>query len=518
MSSLSSSSASHEVNSSINLSSATPGVEFSVVDSRFIEVGAAIGELSVRVPAGIYEVRERYGDSLDSYLITVRPDEPFRRRFNPVIPTVAPAHFGSSTSHEYQYTAAVEASRELGQQAGPPSGVVLMCRSLRGRETFVGRPSVSLRTLDGQAVPITDFWDSQRDYSITSGRLEPGVYVLRTARPSERPFEQAVVLCRDWQTLVFFPEGPNGPEPERASVHMCRIDQAWDAYEGRDHLVLEAALAGLADGRLDIGPDDLNTLLYGKFRDPMLGIVGAYALLQSRGTPRRFDLVVRNLLDLVPDHPDVRALRQLTVLASAPGEFSFAEPPMLLPSYQRSILPADLSGDSAIVDGSPLQRCAAAQAERGVWFTWDGTALGDFGWADGPPWAVPPLYDEGPQPGGLPGPRDGASGGGREEPAPPLGGGPGPVEERDEGLPDDWVWDIEHEHELGLESEYIHDPVPPPPAAVSPSLRRIQNYMDQVAAAEGVSREEALRQVTPAGVAAACGLPVQVVRRLMPSV
>lgn len=455
--------------SRIELQSETPGVEFSVLDSRFIELGAGVGDLRLDVPAGIYEVRERFGDSVETYLITVRADEPFRRSSRHAIPTVAPATAGSTTSHENHFAAAAEASQSLAGADGPPSGVVLMSRALRGHSAGVtsGAPPVSLRTLDGRPVPITDRWESGPDFSVTSGRLDPGVYVLRTARPGEPSFEQAVVLCRGWQTLVFFPEGRQGPEPERAAVHMCPLPLTW-GHDPHSQLVLEAALAGLAEGRLDISDADINDLLMAKFMDPMLGIVGAHALLVSRN-PRMglFDHVLRNLNALVPDHPDVAALSQLSSLAAPPEYFSASEPPMLLPSYRKALLPANLSNQWAIVDGSPLERCAAALVERGVWFTWYAEEL------PSPPSA--PAY---------PG-----------SPPPPL----------------DW--------ESGAEREIGGDRLPPvvPPGSAFP-LRRMQNYIDQVAAVEGWTRDEAARRVTPAGVAAACSLPVRVVQRLMPDV
>ena len=440
-----------------------------MLDSRFVEVGAGVGDLRLDVPAGIYEVRERFGDRAETYLVTVRPGQPFRRSSTHRIPTVAPASDGSTTSHEYQFIAAAQASARLGAEDGPPSGVVLMGRALRGREAFVGRPPVSLRTLDGRPVPVTDRWQSGPDFAIASGRLAPGVYVLRTARLGEEPFEQAVVLCRGWQTLVFFPDGRDGPELERASVHMSELTVSW-AYGGRSHLVLEAALAGLAEGRLDISDDDLNELLYGKFLDPMLGIIGAHALLLSRNPPMPlYDHVLRNLVNLVPDHPDVVALRQLGSDAVPPARFSARVPPMLLPSYRRSLLPADLSHPETIVDGSPLERCAEALVERGVWFTWYARTLGPAGAAAFPPPSAPP-----------------------------------PV----------WDTDWPFEAERGI------DDVPgraAPPAGAFP-LRKMQSYIDQVAAAEGWSRDEAAQRVTPAGVAAACSLPVRVVQRLMPDV
>ena len=480
--------------SRIDLRSSTPGVEFSVLDSRFVEVGAGVGDLRLEVPAGIYEVRERFGDRVETYLITVRPGEPFFRSSRHEIPTVAPALDGSTTSHEYQFEAAARASQSLARGDGPPSGVVLMSRTLRGHEAGVpgGIPPVSLRTLRGERVFDVDLgWQTERDYAVTSARLVPGVYVLRTDQPYAEPFEQAVVLCRGWQTLVFFPQDRRGPEPDRASVHMCSLTSSWE-YGGRLHLVLEAALAGLAEGRLDISDADLGDLLYGKFLDPMLGIIGAHALLLSRN-PRMdlYDHVLRNLHYLVPDHPDVAALSQLGSLAVPSEFFSAGEPPMLLPSYRRALLPANLTNPRAIVDGSPLERCAEALVERGVWFTWYAGALD--------PSDASPVTGAGPLPPAS---------------APPAApSAPPPASEP--SLPPDfpeWHTDWQQaERSMGGLSE------PAPPTGAIP-LRKMQSYIDQVAAAEGWTRDEAARRVTPVGVAAACSLPVQVVRRLMPDV
>jgi hypothetical protein len=132
-------------------------------------------------------------------------------------------------------------------------------------------------------------------------------------------------------------------------------------------------------------------------------------------------------------------------------------PPMFLASYQRGLLPADLRDPSVIGDGSALELTAAALQERGVWFTWAAGSL--FG--------APPIRRGGP-----------------------VFGLEGLVRGR-EGLED----------------------LPSAP------LRRMQGYLDQVAAVEGLGgRAEAAAYVTPVGVARACSLPVGTVERLMPDV
>jgi uncharacterized membrane protein YgcG len=499
----------------ISLTSATPGVAFTVQDSRFVVLGAGVGELDLQVPAGIYEVREQYGGESEAYLVTATPERPVVRSTQRAIPTVAPALEGSTTSHEYQFRAAAEASQRLRDESGPQAGLVLMCRTPRdGIPGPAGPPPMSLHSLAGEPLPeLAGQWDVHYDYALTRARLEPGVYLLRTSRPNEEAFEQALVVCRHWQTLLFCPNGWNGPEPERASVHMCQLYESWE-YGGRLHLVLEAALAGLAEGRLDISQSDIDMLLYGKFTDPMLGIIGAHALLLGRH-PRSnlYDLVIRNLEALIPEHPDVVALGMRVHGVLDPGGRTLDVPPMLGPSYQRLLLPADLQRSSVIPARSPLERAAGSLLERGVWFTWHAGALAGSPDEQATADRQPAQYGEEEAYGGVDraGAGDGygaADGGGYPGGAGYDGGGAG---DGGGGAGDGGGAE-------GYPSPApSYDPVPPPRAA-SPALRRMQAYVDQVGAVGGWTREEAAGHLTPVEVASACALPIGVVERLMPQV
>jgi hypothetical protein len=141
--------------------------------------------------------------------------------------------------------------------------------------------------------------------------------------------EMPLHLYRGWQTQLFlmFRERPL---PGSLKIFMARMGRGFEisGEEGEENEAIDLALTGLQNNQGFLSKKELDLLLYGKFRNPVLGLVGAHILLLRRGTldarltlgnrktagiekeERRklqetLDTVLGNLDQLIPGSPDV---------------------------------------------------------------------------------------------------------------------------------------------------------------------------------------------------------------------
>jgi hypothetical protein len=168
------------------------------------------------------------------------------------------------------------------------------------------------------------------------------------------------------------------PANELASTHMVAYGMGFDPYfeeARRVNLALELALTGLRQGKAAISKDFLNLLLYGKFINPMLGVVGAHAMLQERKIKwSLFDTVVKNLQKLIQGSPDVIALQMLGKNLRNDDSKSkvppVAWPPMLLAGI-KGLVGRDAKEPGLIAPASLAEKCAARLYQKGPWTCWE---------------------------------------------------------------------------------------------------------------------------------------------------
>jgi hypothetical protein len=375
------------------LSSAVKALELSVVDSNFREVAHGVGDLDVNVLPGIYELRFQAGPQYEKRLVSVAPGQVYEdKSIDVAFPSAAPIE-GTSTSHEYQQTAAAEASQITTAAGVGTAGLVLMVRNVREWEHLMFDQSTvaALTLLDSNLEPVPDFdagWkiDSANCWATWSANLAPGGYALRVRRTAKREtgapvvFDQAIWLTDRWQTLVFIPNSADGPLLESGTMHMVELALDWSPYERDVNSALELALWGLREGRTVV-PSDLRPLLHAKFQNPMLGIIAAHSLLlASKPDFDLVDTVLENLTRLIPNHPDLTALRWLAAEtrsetrypdpAQAPPSVLVSWPPLLRASYA-ALIRRDSQDASTIEDGSVAERAAAQVVTCGVWTAWE---------------------------------------------------------------------------------------------------------------------------------------------------
>ena len=306
-----------------------------------------IHQAELKLPEGIYKVSVTLeGQSEDQHvgiqfnkISTIKKDSWKNIKFFSAAPLA-----GTATTHEWHTGPAIEWSRKV-TWSGSPGGakrtsrLFLFVRTMEPQ--LYKNYSEGLKLLDASGNLITDFSSgvkssSQDGWTAFCADMKPGYYILRRGRAGIRLRQQPLYLCAGWETHVFL-EGRASPSLKRQSLHMARKGTG---FEPNDEVALaaEAVLDGIRYGvsfKPLVMKENLSSLLHGKFENPWLGVLAAYALRTqleaSAGDPdpESSNLLthVMGFLDQINDHPDVHALR-LSEDASSPSPFP--HPPLLV--------------------------------------------------------------------------------------------------------------------------------------------------------------------------------------------
>ncbi|MGW6062716.1 hypothetical protein [Streptomyces sp. NPDC055189] len=346
----------------------TPSVLVTVTDSAFREVAHAMGTIDTVLPAGIYRIEQRFGGEVESRFVEVGP-EPFTERLSlPRMPTPTPVE-GTPTTREDHRAAAVRWSTRSTYGEGSPTLMVLIRNLRKGWQ--LDPYALEIAGMDGSPVDGgARGWEPSggEEWSAWSCELPPGGYRLRTRRmPADGlPLAQALHVLAGWTTLVFVSNGPQGPEPQFASVQMVRHGTGWMPADRACDLGLEAALSGLRQGIDLVSTRHLLELVRAGNDNPFLGIVGAHALLLHPDPDlEQIGRVLHNLVHHAPDQPDIAAL--CTLIGRSVGPVT--APPMFAASC-RLLVRADTADPGILADGSPAESVAGHLVGRGVWTTW----------------------------------------------------------------------------------------------------------------------------------------------------
>jgi hypothetical protein len=350
------------------LQSQQPGVEFAVRNAALLVVKSGIGRIDASVDPGLYRIEERAGNAEREVVIALRAGEIYRRA-DVVLPFPCVAPVAASSTAPPEFAPAVEQASEAAARHGgrDPVLIVARCRSAR----LVTGLGDGFELLDAALRPIPagaeNTYGPGAAVTVSTRRLPAGGYVLRS------PFSPAGVELVDrpvwlddgWQTIVFAVTGDD--EPVGVSVHMVPADVPWRAGDPA-HTAVEAAAAAFHRGLSILRDESVDDQLL--TRNPILGMLGAYALRrETRPDGNAYNRVVGRLEDLVPEHPDVRALATSRSRGHASQLDPVSWPPLLTASY-RALLAADADGGAALRAGSPAERIAASVVPGGPWLAW----------------------------------------------------------------------------------------------------------------------------------------------------
>jgi hypothetical protein len=411
-------------------------VRIELFDHQLSRVAIGFGHLKSRVAAGVYSLQYSAGTAHGEDLIRVESGRSVTKEVDLPFPAVAPIS-ASTTTHEFHTGPAMHLSRHpLMNYHGVGGCLMIFVRTVDGD----GRAPVPVEQLslrDAALRPVGNLAaDAQREddygWAALCAEVKPGGYALRWEPPPSRPtskrggttpqpVDQSLWVSPGWATMVFIAHrseprelqpvaaalGPNHPlvhnagpgvlERQSASIHMTQLGRgfdpgpdAWavrsgqvsegDLREAQVNQALDLALAGLRTGTPIVPDDLLDLLLQSKFKNPMLGIVGAHALLQRREPNwKLFDLVVQNLERVTLGHPDVAALRLLGKLRRGRETGTklppLAWPPMIYAGY-RGVIERDWQEQSSLIaEGSLAERAAATLLLESPWTCWQAVEM-----------------------------------------------------------------------------------------------------------------------------------------------
>ena len=288
-----------------------------ILDPQMSEIASGTHRLVVDVSPGIYRAEARVPGAIDERLVSVPEGRDVHvADFKLALDSPAPVpearthrksheSWAESTSHQIHV-------RVPGQSLGR---LFLLIRS-DGSSREVP-PRILVMTKDGEALAQLGEDGLARPHDgfcAMTLELPAGTYVLAQDETGLGLRGQAVFVEHGWQTQVFASWDARDVGLSRALVSMVQQDQGFRPYPSRYEYV-EAALDGLAGGRVVLTRGEETELLNAKFENPMLGMIGAYAyILRGQIDYDRLGIISANLLRLLPNSPDARLL---AILASS---------------------------------------------------------------------------------------------------------------------------------------------------------------------------------------------------------
>ena len=348
-----------------------------VLDAGLREVAAGTHSLKAELDPGIYRVVAQVPGSSQEKLVVVEAGKPvsvgdFRLAWDSVAP-----HGQSRSRHEYQTDPAVRVSHQTHANLGGNARLLVYVRT--PGKPGAGVPSFRILNAKGEtsaAFPEVGEHNGDAGWAACSLTLPAGTYQIEHSTPLGLR-AQTIFADDNWQTQMFVPWSDT-VDFGSAVLHMRRPAQGFEPANFRQYTKTEAALDGLADHRLVLNPADIDDFLNGKFEDPMLGLIGAYALLlQNEVDYGRLGVISDNLLNLIPHSPDARLLHFIAAssgvapAAAPPGGWPvFTEPPLFAFGCERL-----LDFASRIKDVCPaaswLGRISMSLSTGSTWTRWD---------------------------------------------------------------------------------------------------------------------------------------------------
>jgi hypothetical protein len=355
-----------------------PGAEVFLLDGRLQVAARGVGGLQAVCRPGLYKLKLQTGQTINEELLVLEEGHPFEKGFD-ALPIASAAPLASTTrTHGYQTEGAVAESGKVHVSIGEGSKLFVFARDW----TPQAAPSDSqhnpaeglvLRSTAGET--LVDFEKqavrNKRDdpCAACAVALAPGCYRLGVAISSDEIYEQTLVAAPGWRTDVFLlqREGPAGKRPDLAGASISMSRRERFSPDDPENRLTEVARLALVNQRPILG-GPLRDILWGKYEDPMMGILGGHLILmQPEPNMNQLQEVVRNLRRLLTlPHPDVEAL---ALAAGLDTESDFNVPPMLRRSW-RLVVEASATRRGLTPIGTLSSRIATRITQQDPWLVW----------------------------------------------------------------------------------------------------------------------------------------------------
>jgi RNA polymerase sigma factor (sigma-70 family) len=205
------------------------------------------------------------------------------------------------------------------------------------------------------------------------------MYCIEEALPEEAGGGrrgQAVFVEEGWETQVFVPWEKDQPQFAWAVIFLRPLGEGFQGHKDKAaaYLETEAALLGLAQGRLVLAPDQQADLPQIAHTDPIRGLAASYALLRQ-GNFARLQAIGEVLQGLLPHSPDARLLAWL---AASGGRLEWQQRhpetfqnPFLFAAGMEAFVRAAGRINVACPWNSRLGEIALLRTTGSVWVRWE---------------------------------------------------------------------------------------------------------------------------------------------------
>jgi hypothetical protein len=372
--------------------SAPRGTRVTLLDSNLHAIDTSLHGLNAEVDAGFYKVVANRGDGTFAQIVEVSPDASSPSHVNVPVGPVSSAAPGpwSRQTHEYQSDSARDLSRQPQVVLGNGSELFLFIRSFQEDASSRGFTADDLaRGLDlldlagNRILDISDVLQRVTNVPDPCGgvtvAVDPGAYRLRMTTQAAGVVEMCLVASPGWQLQYFalLRDWDRSDSEEwaadlvDATLSMGRPGIGVDPWSDEQLSLVEIARTALLSNRPALASSDLDELLEQKFSNPMLGILGAHALLAQPSVrdPEQVSAIVGKLRSLLGPHPDVDAL-ECAVGRTLAGESLHGAPPMLTRSWT-ILTRASATNRALIPDGSLASKIGHRLWGPSTWLLWE---------------------------------------------------------------------------------------------------------------------------------------------------
>jgi hypothetical protein len=374
----------------LRISGLPPDANITIYDGRDNAKYSFSGDSSYdhTLASGLYTLRGELGGIIKETSIRLDRDlNLVHSKTSPLVPqqySAAPLE-GTALSHEYYSDPSSTWSKDVTRSpipgSAPPDANIFVF--VRARQVGDDPPDTNLAAdlhlcnADGTIVssfaPSETKSDPQAGWLALSAQAPSGFYTLEYLGSPARVV--ALYLFPGWQTQVFILHH-HRLLIEGMRVFLGRPTVGFNVSNDSLALATDLALDFLQNGVTRVPKALMDQLLMGKFENPMLGLVGAYALFRQPSAGRDsllLDQIIGNLGWLIGSNaPDLNAIRVLKAqLFNEPSpSFQFQVPPMFRAGLE-GVIRASIDHPEILPQGGTIEIISTRLLSDSPWSSWE---------------------------------------------------------------------------------------------------------------------------------------------------